>query len=181
MGSLPYRHLKLHFGLRSAISTVHCRTGSLESRYELHRLNKNVHCRTGSLEKNPGGRDGVKTVHCRTGGRNLQACCKYERDRALPYRQLRKITIVRSIETLSSLPYRQLEIFNPSLKDIVCVHCRTGSLERKPPARRRENRFHCRTGSLEKSDTVFPSVQYVHCRTGSLENNLNSLPCHRCA
>ncbi len=51
----------------------------------------------------------------------------------------------------------------------VCVHCRTGSLERKLLTLTQKHSVHCRTGSLENPFGVTKDVPHVHCRTGSLE------------
>ena len=49
------------------------------------------------------------------------------------------------------------------------IHCRTGSLEKKPNMNGMHGWIHCRTGSLEKLVIQRQQLQHIHCRTGSLE------------
>jgi hypothetical protein len=53
-----------------------------------------------------------------------------------------------------------------------CVHCRTGSLEKKGGDLLNFDGVHCRTGSLEMMYESAHLPLFVHCRTGSLETYL---------
>ena len=52
---------------------------------------------------------------------------------------------------------------------LALVHCRVGSLEKKPLMQIALLRVHCRVGSLEIILHLRQQVANVHCRVGSLE------------
>ncbi len=53
--------------VKSDLSNVHCRTGSLENAEVVLACFGFVHCRTGSLERAGPQNSGIHPVHCRTG------------------------------------------------------------------------------------------------------------------
>ncbi len=110
-------------------TTVHCRTGSLETPTKLDAHSIAVHCRTGSLEKFRQDAGVSPVVHCRTGSLEMdqrlsaypfRVHCRtgslekrYQRkhtdpQRSLPHRQLRKLFGTIRRQAGSSLPHRQL-------------------------------------------------------------------------
>ena len=92
-----------------AISSIHCRTGSLEINIDHHVSKILVHCRTGSLEIAVMPHNPHVVVHCRTGS-------------------LESKNVTDATEELvhcrtGSLEGNLLNDINPDL-----VHCRTGSI-----------------------------------------------------